>query len=78
MSGLVVDLLFQGKLVRTVSFDRPVLRIGRMRENDIVVDNLAVSRFHARLQLEAGRVFLEDGGSENGSWVNEQRVRGRV
>lgn len=78
MSGLVVDLLFQGKLVRTVSFDRPVLRIGRMRENDIVVDNLAVSRFHARLHLEAGRVFLEDGGSENGSWVNEERVRGRV
>lgn len=78
MIGLVVDLLFQGKLVRTVSFDRPVLRIGRMRENDIVVDNLAVSRFHARLQLEAGRVFLEDGGSENGSWVNDQRVRGRV
>ncbi|HSJ97691.1 MAG TPA: FHA domain-containing protein [Myxococcota bacterium] len=78
MSGLVVDLLFQGKLVRTVSFDRPVLRIGRMRENDLVVDNLAVSRFHARLQLDAGRVFLEDGGSENGSWVNDQRVRGRV
>jgi len=78
MSGLVVDLLFQGKLVRTVSFDRPVLRIGRMRENDIVVDNLAVSRFHARLHLEAGRVFLEDGGSENGSWVNDERVRGRI
>jgi pSer/pThr/pTyr-binding forkhead associated (FHA) protein len=78
MSGLVVDLLFQGKPVRTVAFDRPVLRIGRMRENDIVVDNLAVSRFHARLHLESGRVFLEDGGSENGSWVNEQRVRGRV
>src|SRR5690606_11238159 len=78
MSGLVVDLLFQGKLVRTVSFDRPVLRIGRMRENDIVVDNLAVSRFHARLHLDAGRVFLEDGGSENGSWVNDRRVRGRI
>lgn len=78
MSGLVVDLLFQDKLVRTVSFDRPVLRIGRMRENDIVVDNLAVSRFHARLHLEGGRVFLEDGGSENGSWVNDERVRGRV
>lgn len=78
MSGLVVDLLFQGRVVRTVAFDRPVLRIGRMRENDIVVDNLAVSRFHARLQLEAGRVFLDDGGSENGTWVNDQRVRGRV
>lgn len=78
MSGLVVDLLFQGRVVRTVAFDRPVLRVGRMRENDIVVDNLAVSRFHARLQLESGRVFLEDGGSENGTFVNDQRVRGRL
>ena len=77
MSGLVVDLLFQGEVLRTVPFDRPALRIGRMRENDIVVDSPAASRFHARLQLDAGRVFLEDGGSENGSLVNERRVRGR-
>lgn len=78
MGGLVVDLLLEGVPVRTVSFDRPVLRIGRMRENDLALDDLAVSRFHARLHLEAGRVYLEDGGSENGSWVNAERVRGRV
>lgn len=78
MSGLVVDLLLEGQRVRTVSFDRPVLRIGRMRENDLALDDLAVSRFHARLHLDAGRVFLEDGGSENGSWINGRRVRGRV
>jgi pSer/pThr/pTyr-binding forkhead associated (FHA) protein len=78
MSGLVVDLLLEGQPLRTVSFDRAVLRIGRMRENDLALDDLAVSRFHARLHLESGRVFLEDGGSENGSWVNGQRVRGRV
>jgi pSer/pThr/pTyr-binding forkhead associated (FHA) protein len=78
MSGLVVDLLLAGQRVRTVSFDRPVLRIGRMRENDLALDDLAVSRFHARLHLDAGRVFLEDGGSENGSWINGRRVRGRV
>ena len=78
MSGLVVDLLLAGQRVRTVSFDRPVLRIGRMRENDLPLDDLAVSRFHARLHLDAGRVFLEDGGSENGSWINGRRVRGRV
>lgn len=77
MSGLVVDLLFHGEVLRTVPFDRPALRIGRMRENDIVVDSPAASRFHARLQLDAGRVFLEDGGSENGSLVNERCVRGR-
>jgi pSer/pThr/pTyr-binding forkhead associated (FHA) protein len=78
MSGLVVDLLFKGKVLRTIPFDRPMLRIGRMRENDVVVDNLSVSRFHARLVLEGGRVYLEDTGSENGSFVNETRVHGRA
>jgi pSer/pThr/pTyr-binding forkhead associated (FHA) protein len=79
MAGsLVVDVLFKGEVLRTVPFDRPTLRIGRMRENDLVIDNLSVSRFHARLHLEGGRVFLEDGGSENGTYRNDQRVHGRV
>lgn len=77
MGGLVVDIAFQGRRLRTVSFDAPELRIGRVPENEIVLDSPSVSSFHARLQLDAGRVFLEDGGSEIGSFVNEQRVRGR-
>src|SRR5690606_35278902 len=78
MGELVVDLLLKGRVLRTVPFDRPSLRIGRMRENDIVVDNLSVSRFHGRLHLEGGRVFLEDAGSENGTFVNDTRIHGRV
>ena len=78
MGNLVVEVLFKGRLLRTVAFDGPALRIGRMRENDVVIDNLSVSRFHARLQLAGGHVFLEDNGSENGCFVNDQRVRGRL
>jgi pSer/pThr/pTyr-binding forkhead associated (FHA) protein len=48
-----------------------------MPENDLVIDNHAVSRFHARLHLEERRVFLEDAGSENGCLVNDERVVGR-
>lgn len=77
MSGLVVDVVFRDQVLETVPFDRPTLRVGRMPENDLVIDNLAVSRFHARLQLEERRVFLEDAGSENGCLVNEERVAGR-
>jgi pSer/pThr/pTyr-binding forkhead associated (FHA) protein len=78
MGDLVVDLVFKGKVLRTLAFDRPVLRIGRMRENEIAIDNLSVSRFHGRLVLEERRVFYEDAGSENGSFVNDARVHGRV
>lgn len=77
MSGLVVDVVFRDQVLETVPFDRPTLRVGRMPENDLVIDNLAVSRFHARLQLDERRVFLEDAGSENGCLVNEERVNGR-
>ena len=77
MSALVIDVLFRDRVLETVPFDRPTLRVGRMPENDLVIDNLAVSRFHARLQLEERRVFLEDAGSENGSLVNGERIAGR-
>jgi pSer/pThr/pTyr-binding forkhead associated (FHA) protein len=77
MSGLVVDVVFRDRVLETVPFDRPTLRVGRMPENDLVIDNLAVSRFHARLHLEERRVFLEDAGSENGCVVNGERLAGR-
>lgn len=77
MSALVVDVLFRDRVLETVPFDRPTLRVGRMPENDLVIDNLGVSRFHARLHLEERRVFLEDAGSENGCLVNGERISGR-
>jgi pSer/pThr/pTyr-binding forkhead associated (FHA) protein len=77
MSGLVVDIVFRDRVLETVPFDRPTLRVGRMPENDLVIDNLAVSRFHARLHLDERRVFLEDAGSENGCLVNGERLAGR-
>jgi pSer/pThr/pTyr-binding forkhead associated (FHA) protein len=77
MPGLVVDVVFRGRVLETVPFSAPALRIGRMPENDVVLDNLGVSRFHARLLLEDGRVVLEDAGSENGCFVNGARIDDR-
>lgn len=77
MSALVVDVVFRGRVLETVSFARPALRVGRMPENDVVLDNLGVSRFHARLVREGDCVFVEDAGSENGCLVDGERVEGR-
>lgn len=40
-------------------------------------DDPLVSRIHARVLLDQGRVVLEDLGSTNGTFVDEQRITGR-
>ena len=69
-----VQVIFKGQVLQSVPLDRPMLTIGRLKENDVVIDNLSVSRLHARIVLEGERVFLEDQGSGNGCLVNGRRV----
>jgi hypothetical protein len=40
-----------------------------------VIDNPAVSHYHARVFNEEGRMMLEDFGSMNGTFVNGQRAK---
>jgi ABC-type multidrug transport system ATPase subunit len=56
-----------------------VLRIGRADDNDIVVQDLRVSRYHAELRKAPGGEYeITDLGSHNGTFVNGQRVTGCV
>jgi ABC-type multidrug transport system ATPase subunit len=52
------------------------LRIGRAPGNDIVVNDLLASRYHAELHAhQAGGYELFDVGSNNGTFVNGRRIR---
>lgn len=48
--------------------------IGRALENDIVITSKRISREHARVRREGWRAILEDMGSTNGTFLNEERV----
>ena len=50
------------------------LTIGRVPDNDVVIDNLAVSRHHAILSEIDGSFYVEDQQSVNGTFVNGVRV----
>ena len=50
--------------------------IGRSPENALVERDEGVSRYHARLLLENGSLWLQDAGSRNGVFVNGVRVTG--
>jgi pSer/pThr/pTyr-binding forkhead associated (FHA) protein len=50
--------------------DRPVLTLGRDPESDIFLNDMTVSRAHARLEMAGARVTVSDSGSLNGTYVN--------
>lgn len=53
--------------------DRP-LRIGRAADNDLVIPDEDVSRYHAELLYDIGTLWLRDAGSRNGVFVNGARL----
>ncbi|TNE49501.1 MAG: FHA domain-containing protein [Deltaproteobacteria bacterium] len=59
---------------KSYPFDKREITIGRSSENDIVLRRTDVSRRHARLLLREGRLILLDLKSENGTFVNGQRL----
>ncbi len=54
--------------------NRPTTLVGRGKDCAVVINDPSVSRIHAKLTLEDGRVTVEDLRSSNGTWVNDRRV----
>jgi pSer/pThr/pTyr-binding forkhead associated (FHA) protein len=61
-------------IVHKYIFDKEIMSVGRARDNDIVIENLSVSRNHARIRKEEDRFILTDLNSANGTYVNGVRV----
>ncbi|MBA0087877.1 MAG: FHA domain-containing protein, partial [Acidobacteria bacterium Pan2503] len=51
-----LTLMFDNKFVREVPVGSRPVTIGRAPDNDLSVDNLAVSSYHAKVYFEAGRM----------------------
>jgi hypothetical protein len=54
---------------------REDISIGRDAGNDLVLPTKSVSRQHALISQSAGRWFIEDRGSFNGTLLNDDRIR---
>ena len=50
------------------------LTIGRRKNNDVIIENLAVSGHHAKIDSVADGFVLIDLQSKNGCFVNEQLI----
>jgi predicted component of type VI protein secretion system len=73
-SLLKVRLSLKGRPIRSFTFDKQTISIGRDPTADIVLDNTGVSRQHAQIDRTPTGYVLEDLGSANGTFLNEMAV----
>src|SRR5512143_2794889 len=56
-------------------FEKGEIRIGAMDDNDLVIQDDTVSRYHCKIVQEDNAYVLVDLGSTNGTFINRVRIR---
>lgn len=71
-------LSMDGLVLKEIVLDKERTSIGRKQNNDIQIDNLAISGQHAVITCILDDAFLEDQNSTNGTYVNGQPIKKHV
>ena len=66
------------KLYREFQLETGTYTLGRDRENDIAIEDEAVSRLHAQIRYEDEAFTLEDLQSKAGVYVNKVKIEGKT
>lgn len=67
-------VLHGGDIGKRYPLEKPEMILGRSPKAEIRVDAEGISRKHAKLFLRGGHVYIEDSGSTNGTFVNDQEI----
>jgi len=63
-----------GREGEAIALDTDILTIGRSPHSDIFLDDVTVSRHHARIIRDESGFLVEDLNSLNGTYVNRKRI----
>ena len=69
-----IILKFNSTVLKELKIDQDEIIIGRDSGNDIQIDNVAVSREHARIIRGPNYYLIEDLNSTNGTFVNGKKI----
>lgn len=67
-------LKFDAAVLKEISLTQGVVTIGRLPDNVIHIDNLAVSGHHAKIYWDQDHYVIEDNNSLNGTFLNNRRI----
>jgi len=76
MAKLILSL--DGSVIREIPLNKDRVTIGRKPQNDVPIENLAVSGEHACIVTILDDSFLEDLGSTNGTLVNGNPIKKHI
>ena len=71
---LKLMLKFESAFMKEIPLDKAALTLGRKPDNDIQLDNAAVSGHHCKFYEAGGGWFVEDLNSTNGTFVNGKKT----
>ena len=71
---LRIILKFNSTVIKELKIDQDEIIIGRDSGNDVQIDNIAVSREHAKIIRGPNYYLIEDLNSTNGTFVNGKKI----
>jgi pSer/pThr/pTyr-binding forkhead associated (FHA) protein len=72
---LKIELTFKGKILKQIETDKGEITIGRGTNNDIQIDNLGVSKTHAKIIKGPDAYAVVDLNSTNGTILNAKQIK---
>ena len=60
--------------IRPLRLRKRLTLLGREVDNDVVLNDVRISRHHAEIRMDHGQALLLDYGATNGTLINKQRV----
>jgi pSer/pThr/pTyr-binding forkhead associated (FHA) protein len=71
--------IYRGEtFVRRLALNAPILKIGRDTRAHLQIDDDAVARMHAVIEIENGALTLIDLGADGGTFVGDERIQKRA
>jgi hypothetical protein len=65
---------FAAPLVKVQELYPSMIMLGRTENNDIVVGDTSISKFHAFFRIAPGKIEVADAGSRNGTFVGGKKL----
>jgi predicted component of type VI protein secretion system len=73
-----IRVSLKGRPIRVHSFVKDTVTIGRDPDADVFLDNPGISRNHAKIEKTPSGFVVEDLGSANGTYVNDEPIQRRA